>query len=127
MLEQKEQPGEKKIIIDEDWKSQVQKEKEQANAGKQEAPGEPAELPPVSLSLLCATLATQAFVGLGLVPHPATQNRGIDLGTAKHFIDMLGVLEEKTKGNLTPDEKKHLDGLLFELRMQYVEVSSKKA
>ncbi len=126
MLEEKEQPGEKKIIIDEDWKSQVQKEKEKTTGGPQEQPERHTSLPPASLSFLFASLATQAFIGLGLVPHPATQKSEIDLGAAKHFIDMLGVLEEKTMGNLTPDEKNHLDGLLFDLRMQYVDVSAKK-
>ena len=119
--------SEKRIIIDEDYKAQVRAEKERVAApgggqsGRQQPP-----LPPATLSILLATLGTQAFISLGLVPNPITEKTEQDLEQAKHLIDMLGVLEEKTKGNLTADEQRQLDSLLFELRLQYVEVSRKK-
>ena len=127
MAEEQAQPSEKRIITDEDWKSQVQAETEQAASpkGDKEKPQRP-PLPPANISFLFSTLATQAFISLCLLPNPMTEKTETDLDQAKHFIDMLGVLEEKTKGNLSPDEKKQLDALLFELRLQFVEVSAKK-
>src|SRR5262245_16538255 len=127
MAEDKEQPTEKKIIIDENWKSQVQAEKENAATTEQRAEKRPKQpLPGASISFLFGTLATQALIALGLLPHPATNKAEKELDQAKHFIDTLGVLEEKTKGNLTPDEKKQLEAILFDLRMQYLQVSSSK-
>lgn len=125
MSTDKEQPAEKRIIIDEDWKSQVQAEKEQAEKKVRE-PTKPerAPLPPASFPLLLTTLATQAMVGLGAVPNPLTNKAERDLEQAKHFIDLLGILEERTKGNLTAEERRLLDAFLFDLRLQYVEASS---
>jgi hypothetical protein len=126
MSEDQAQPAEKKIIIDEDWKSQVQVEKERsASPDRAKDPPHRPPLPPASIAFLFSTLATQAFVALGLLPNPVTEKAETDHDQAKHFIDMLGVLEEKTRGNLSPDEKKHLDALLFDLRMQFVEVCKK--
>ena len=126
MSHEKHQPSEKRIIIDEDWKEQVQKEKEQAvKADAKPAPQRP-PLPPASFSLLLTTLGTQAMVALGILPNPITQKTEPDLEQAKHLIDLLGVLQEKTAGNLTSDERRYLDSLLFDLRLQYVEASSKK-
>jgi hypothetical protein len=65
-------------------------------------------------------MASSAFVYLGLVEHPATGKRQIDLGAAKESIDMLMMLREKTKGNLTPGEDKFFNDLLSDLRMQFV-------
>jgi hypothetical protein len=128
MAQDKEQPTEKKIIIDEGWKAQVQAEKEQAQPAEaplEKRPKQP--LLPASISFLFTTLATQALIALGALPHPATNKPETDLDQAKHFIDTLGVLEEKTKGNLTADEKRQLDAILFDLRMQFIEASRTKA
>ncbi len=131
MAEDKGQPTEKKIIIDEDWKAQVQAEKNPA-ADDQSAQEQPVEatrrtpIPPANILFLFSTLATQALLSLGLAPNPVSGKTETDLDQAKHFIDMLAVLEEKTKGNLSVAEKKQLDSLLFELRMQFVENSSAK-
>ena len=116
---------EKKIITDEDWKAQVQEEKGQTAVSKTEERKERLPFPPASMPFLFSTLATQAFIAMGLVPNPISHKMETDLEQGKHFIDMLGVLEEKTKGNLTTEEKKQLDSLLFDLRLQYVEVSTK--
>jgi len=126
MAQEQGQPSEKKIIIDEDWKSQVHAEKEQAalpNRDKEKSQRPP--LPPANISFLFSTLVTQAFIALGILPNPVTEKIESDLEQAKHLIDTLGVLEEKTKGNLTPDEKRYLDSALFDLRLQYVEARSK--
>ncbi len=118
----------KKIIIDEDWKSQVEAEKAAARAREQEgqadAPSQPraGSLPPASLSFLVTTLATQSMVAMGLVPNPLTNQAERRPDEAKHFIDTLQVLYEKTEGNRTPDETQLMDNVLHELRMGFISV-----
>jgi hypothetical protein len=65
-------------------------------------------------------IASSAFIYLGLVEHPATGRRQVDMMAAKESIDMLVMLQEKTKGNLTRGEEKFFDDLLSDLKMQYV-------
>ena len=65
-------------------------------------------------------IASSAFIYLGLVEHPATGRRQVDMTAAKESIDMLVMLREKTKGNLTHGEEKFFDDLLSDLKMQYV-------
>jgi len=65
-------------------------------------------------------VASSAFIYLGLVEHPATGRRQVDINAAKESIDMLVMLREKTKGNLTRGEEKFFEDLLADLRMQYV-------
>lgn len=65
-------------------------------------------------------IASSAFIYLGLVEHPATGRRQVDMTAAKESIDMLVMLREKTKGNLTHGEDKFFDDLLSDLKMQYV-------
>lgn len=130
-----DQPQEKKIIVDEDWKTQVQAEKE---AAKQAAPEESTEtpadasaeaqgqdvpLPPASLEILIGSLATQAMVSLGIFPNPATNEVQRLPHQAKHLVDMLQVLQEKTEGNRTAEESAMLDDTLHQLRMAYVQIS----
>jgi hypothetical protein len=124
----------KKIIIDEDWKSTVEAEKEAArreretlragDAGPRSsesvAPGDGMPLPPASFEMLVTTLATEAMIGLGQVPHPMTGNVHADRSQARYAIDMLEMLAEKTKGNLTPGEDRGLRDLLHQLRMAFV-------
>jgi len=65
-------------------------------------------------------IASSAFIYLGLVEHPATGRRQVDMMAAKESIDMLVMLREKTKGNLTGGEEKFFDDLLSDLKMQFV-------
>jgi Domain of unknown function (DUF1844) len=65
-------------------------------------------------------IASSAFIYLGLVEHPATGRRQVDLAAAKEAIDMLTMLRDKTKGNLTGGEEKFFEDLLADLRMQFV-------
>ncbi len=117
-----EQPQEKKIIVDEDWKEQAQREKEMLAAALEREEKEK-HLPPAeaSFALLATSLATQAMMALGDLENPITRKRETHLGEAKFHIDMLEMLEKKTKGNLAPEEAKLLEGLLFDLRLRYVE------
>ena len=75
---------------------------------------------PASFVNFLSTLATNAAAALGAVPHPATGKRSLDLDSGKFWIDVLAMLGEKTKGNLHEKEARLLEGLLADLRMQYV-------
>ena len=77
---------------------------------------------PASFVNFLSTLATNAAASLGAVPHPATGKRSIDLETGKYWLDVLGMIKEKTKNNLHVQETRLLDGLLADLRLQYVTV-----
>ncbi|MCH7916550.1 MAG: DUF1844 domain-containing protein [Planctomycetes bacterium] len=123
---------EKKLIIDDDWKEEARKEKEvlieqekQDSEKKAEAQssGRSAPLPPADLSGLISMLATQSFFALGVVKTKEEEEPRKDLEMAKFNIDMLGVVEEKTKGNLTDQEASILSDTLQQLRMVYVQVS----
>ena len=135
-----DQSEEKKIIVDEDWKTQVQAEKEAADQPPSDEPAsdEPADappedlgeamgrdvpLPPASLEILIGSLATQAMVSLGIFPNPVTNKPQQLLHQAKHLVDMLQVLQEKTEGNRTAEESAMLDDTLHQLRMAYVSMS----
>jgi hypothetical protein len=110
--------NEPKIIVDDDWKSQVESEKEklQQQFETESAP----EMPPASFSILLTTLASQAMASLGQLPDPVSGTAIINKPLAKHFIDTIGVLEEKTKGNLTEDETAMVTNILHQLRMVFV-------
>lgn len=71
-------------------------------------------------------LSMQALVSLGEIPSPVDNKKQKNLDQAKYMIDTLGMIKEKTKGNLTPDEEKILDGILYELRMKYLELTRKE-
>ena len=119
---------EKKIIIDEDWKARAQKEKEQlkqkeAEADKTESGEESMEYPPADFSGLVSMLATQAFYSLGVFRMDENDDREPNFRMAKFNIDMLGVIEEKSKGNLSKEESKMLEGTLSQLRMTFVQLS----
>jgi hypothetical protein len=125
-----ETPAEKKLYVDEDWKSQVEAEKEaarHAEQAKQPAESGPsagprAPLPPASLGFLVSTLYLQGAIALGLLPHPVTKKTDVQPDQARHAIDMLTMLEEKTAGNRTPEESEELEAALHELRLTFVAV-----
>jgi hypothetical protein len=126
----KEKEQEKKIIIDEDWKQEAQKEKEilaaQEEAEKKEKQQEQqprGPLPEGNLAALISMLATQALFAMGLLQIKGQEERKPDLELAKYNIDMLQVLEDKTKGNLSKEEETVLANTLNELRMGYVKVA----
>lgn len=73
------------------------------------------------------SIASNAASSLGMMEHPVTHKREVDLELAKHWIDILGMLEKRTKGNLLPQEEKILEGLLADLRMQFVSLNSSAA
>jgi hypothetical protein len=84
------------------------------------------KIPPASFSLLLATFGSQAMIALGQVPNPIDGKTEVRLDLAKHAIDMLAIVEQKTKGNLTADENAMLEGILHQLRMAFMQASGKK-
>ena len=123
---------EKKLIIDEDWKSQVEAEK---NAAQQEGAEKPAAsglsdggqipLPPANLTFLVSTLYLQGAIAMGLLPNPAADKSEVQLDQAQHSIDLLTMLQQKTEGNRTPEESRELEAALHELRLAYVTTQQK--
>jgi len=75
---------------------------------------------PASFMSFVMSIASNAASALGMMEHPVTHQREVDVDLGKHWIDVLGMLEKKTANNLTPQEKRMLEGLLADLRMQYV-------
>jgi len=75
---------------------------------------------PTSFVSFLMSIASNAASALGMMEHPVTHQREVDVELGKHWIDVLGMLQKKTTGNLTPQEKRMLEGLLADLRMQYV-------
>ena len=75
----------------------------------------------VSMAGLVLSLAAGAQMGLGIAPHPMTGKTEKDLRLAKQNIDLLALLEEKTKGNLSKEEEQLIHALLYDLRMRYLE------
>ena len=75
---------------------------------------------PTSFVSFLMSIASNAASALGMMEHPVTHQRDVDVELGKHWIDVLGMLQKKTEGNLTAPEKRMLEGLLADLRMQYV-------
>lgn len=78
------------------------------------------QMPPLNFAAFIYSLASSALIHLGQVPDPVTQKTAKNLQLAKQTIDILGLLKEKTKGNLDDDEEQLFKNLLYELRMKYV-------
>lgn len=89
--------------------------KKRASADKENA-----ELPPVDFSTFVLSLASSAMVHLGDVPHPETGEPARNLPLARQTIDMLAMLQQKTKGNLSRDEATYLESILYDLRLRCV-------
>lgn len=97
-------------------------EKPSPPGGEQEAREAP---PPITFTTFLISLSTSALVQLGEIPDPFTKKKGKDLAAAQQTIDLLGLLERKTQGNLDEDEKKTLEAVLYDLRMRYLKVSGR--
>lgn len=94
----------------------------EAPSATQSARGAPPEPGlPLNFSTFVISLSTQALAHLGEIPHPIDNQTVVDLGAAQQLIDILGMLKEKTKGNLDATESGLLDSILYDLRLRYVE------
>ncbi len=105
--------------IDQSWKERAEKEKETLKQEGAFVPPEP------DFNFFISTLSLQASIFLGVIPNPATNKAEPDLPQAKFIIDTLGMLKDKTKGNLTAEESTLLENLLYELRLQYIATTEK--
>ena len=107
-------------------KEEQKKPGEVSTGGPGKVGGEPGEreqeipLPEINFSSFILSLSTSALMQLGEVPDPITQKFDKNLPLAKQSIDMLGMLQDKTRGNLTPEEEKLIDHLLADLRWRYI-------
>ena len=118
--------------VDESWKEQAEREKHTADAaaaapGGTAAPAGPTEpgpedegAPQARFDLFVSGLAVETLIALGDMAHPATRKQAANLPQAKYLIDLMGILEEKTKGNLSADEDKLFKDTLYQLRMRYL-------
>lgn len=113
---------EPKLHIDDDWKSEAAAEKERLAENTQDEPGRQTPLPEADFSALLQMITTQAIICFGGMKEPGGREIPPHLDMAKHYIDLLGVIETKTAGNLEPDEKQMLDTTLHQLRMAYVDL-----
>lgn len=86
----------------------------------------PHALAPLDFSTFVLSLGSSAMINLGQLPPPDGVEAIIDLAAAKQIIDILGILEEKTRGNLDESEGKLLAGLIYDLRVHYVDVQNRK-
>ena len=118
------------LHIDADWKTEAAQEKErlatqerleQKTAGAQAA----GPAPSAGFIELVNILVMQIAVALGGMQDAGGARIPPNFAHAKHLIDLLEVLDQKTRGNLAPEEKRMLDTALYELRLQYVQVVSK--
>lgn len=82
---------------------------------------EETELPEPTFAVFLSGLSMQAMMALGELPLPGTTQRHVDLDQARYLIDTLGLLQEKTQGNLTAEESQFLDNALYELRLRYAQ------
>lgn len=105
MAEEKGRPGDKGFIMGEE---------------PEKPEGSASPMPELTFSTFVFSLNSSALVHLGLIRDPSGNESMKDLALAKQTIDILGILEEKTKGNLTDDEAKLLKNILHDLRMMYV-------
>ena len=111
------------LHIDTDWKSEAAREKQRLaeQERKQRRPAAEGEPSSPMFAELVNVLALQAAVALGGFQGPGGERIPPNPAAAKHHIDLLEVLEQKTAGNLTEEEKRLLSSVLYELRMQYVQ------
>ena len=101
----------------------TKKDEGSADAIEDEMPDQDPDVP-IDFSTFILSLSTSAAYHLGLAPHPENGSTNCNLPMAKQTIDILNVLQEKTKGNLTGEEERLLAEILYNLRMAFVRESS---
>jgi len=102
---------------------QVQKEKDRGKAEERKDKGDFTPLPEVNFSSFILSLSSSVLLHLGEIPDPQSGENKKDLALAKQSVDIITMLQEKTKGNLTEEEEKLLHHLLYDLRMRFVQAS----
>jgi hypothetical protein len=100
--------------------SKIKEEAKAEEPPREEGSAQEGPLPEIDFTHFMFSLSTSALIQLGEIEDPFTQKLVKNLPLAKQTIDLIGLLKEKTKGNLTPDEEKVMQYLLYDLRMRYV-------
>jgi hypothetical protein len=107
-------------------KAPASDESGKADTGAETGPGEERELPEVDFASFIFSLSTSALIQLGIIKDPISKKVDINLSGAKQTINIINMLKEKTIGNLSQEEEKLIDQILFDLRMKYVAAVEKK-
>lgn len=115
----------RKLFQEEEGPAQEAPPREEPVQPQEKKPEDPSypPLPEVNFSTLIVSLSTEILFHLGEIAHPGTGERRKDLVLAKHAIDTLAMLQEKTKGNLSEEEQKLLESMLYDLRMGFIRTS----
>jgi len=104
--------------------SGVKEEKKREEPPREGGLGQDIPLPEINFVNFLFSLSTSALIQLGEIEDPMSQKMVKNLPLAKQTIDLIGMLKEKTKGNLTPDEEKLTENILYDLRIRYVKAAS---
>jgi Domain of unknown function (DUF1844) len=120
MSDQGREAQESKIIVDSDWKQEAAKEKAELDEKTKDV-GQRGEIPEPVFAEIVNMIVMQAAMALGGMKSPDGKNMPPDPEVAKHYIDLLDLLGQKTSGQLEEEEKKLMETVLHEMRMHYVE------
>ncbi len=131
MADEKRNEEKEKSFVVRDKRFTAKKEEENVSPGnekmegplREEVSGEEVPLPEINFTSFIFSLSTSALIQLGEIEDPFTKKQLKNLPIAKQTIDLIGMLREKTKGNLTSEEGNILDNVLFDLRMRYVKAT----
>jgi hypothetical protein len=109
---------------EEKGESQIKEEPKVEGAAEQDSSAQQGPLPEIDFTNFMLSLSTSALIQLGEIQDPFTQKSAKNLPLAKQTIDLIGMLKEKTKGNLSPEEEKVIEYVLYDLRMRYVKAAA---
>jgi len=132
MTDEKRNEEQEKGFVVRDKRFTAKKEEEKVSPAQEEKKGdllkeevseEQGSLPEINFFSFIFSLSTSALIQLGEIEDPFTQKESKNLSLAKQTIDLIGMLREKTRGNLISDEEKFIDEVLFDLRMRYVKAT----
>jgi hypothetical protein len=104
--------------------SQIKEEAKREESPEEVVSEQDAPLPEITFANFILSLSTSALIQLGVIQDPATKQVTKYLPLAKQTIDLIGMLKEKTKGNLNPEEENLIEYILYDLRMRYVKAAS---
>ncbi len=131
MSEERDQANkEGRVHVDEGWKKQVAEERERLREREQQVRAEQPErtqMPEPTIQVFMAGLYTQTLMAMGALENPLTGEKTTDLPEAEYLIDTIAMLRDKTRGNLSEEEESYVEGLLYDLRMRYVNVADRSA
>jgi hypothetical protein len=109
---------------EEKGESQIKEEPKVEGTAEQDSSAQQGPLPEIDFTNFILSLSTSALIQLGEIQDPFTQKSAKNLPLAKQTIDLIGMLKEKTKGNLSPEEEKVIEYVLYDLRMRYVKAAA---